>query len=76
MENLIYYYFAFSYLIMIGYANAILKDIAETYYLYREIYHQIVLEKAKHMDMSWNVYLDGTLTCDESGKPIKVERIG
>lgn len=51
------------------------KFIAETYYLYREIYHQIVLEKAKHMDMSWNVYLDGTLTCDESGKPIKVERI-
>ena len=51
------------------------KFIAETYYLYHEIYHQIVLEKAKHMDMSWNVYIDGTLTCDESGKPIKVERI-
>ena len=51
------------------------KFIAETYYLYHEIYHQIVLEKAKHMNMSCNVYLDGTLTCDESGKPIKVERI-
>ena len=51
------------------------KFIAETYYLYREIYHQIVLEKAKHMNMSCNVYLDETLTCDESGEPIKVERV-
>ena len=51
------------------------KFIAETYYLYREIYHQIVLEKAKHMNMSCNVYIDETLTCDESGEPIKVERI-
>ena len=51
------------------------KFIAETYYLYREIYHQIVLEKAKHMDMSCNVYLDETLTCSESGEPIKVERV-
>lgn len=75
MENLIYYYFAFSYLIMIGYANAILKDIAETYYLYREIYHQLTLEAAKGSDMSWNVYLGETLTCSESGEPIKVERI-
>ena len=51
------------------------KFIAETYYLYREIYHQIVLEKAKHKDMSCNVYIDGTLTCDDSGEPIKVERV-
>ena len=51
------------------------KFIAETYYLYREIYHQIVLEKAKRMNMSCNVYIDETLTCDESGEPIKVERI-
>lgn len=51
------------------------KFIAETYYLYREIYHRLTLEAAKHKDMDWNVYLDGTLTCDESGKPIKVERI-
>ena len=51
------------------------KFLAETYYLYREIYHQIVLEKAKHMDMSWNVYIDETLTCSESGEPIKIERI-
>lgn len=52
------------------------KFIAETYYLYREIYHQLTLEASKHKDMCWNVYLDETLTCDESGEPIKVERIG
>lgn len=51
------------------------KFIAETYYLYREIYHQLTLEAAKHKDMSWNVYLGETLTCKESGEPIKVERI-
>ena len=51
------------------------KFIAETYYLYREIYHQLTLEAAKHMDMDWNVYLSKTLTCDESGEQIKVERI-
>lgn len=52
------------------------KFIAETYYLYREIYHQLTLEAAKHKDMGWNVYLGETLTCSESGEPIKVERIG
>ena len=51
------------------------KFIAETYYLYREIYHQLTLEAAKHKDMSWNVYIDETLTCSESGEPIKVERV-
>ena len=51
------------------------KFIAETYYLYREIYHQLILEAAKHKDMGWNVYLGETLTCEESGEPIKVERI-
>ena len=51
------------------------KFIAETYYLYREIYHQLTLEAAKHKDMDWNVYLGETLTCDESGEPIKAERI-
>ena len=51
------------------------KFIAETYYLYREIYHQLTLEEAKHKDMGWNVYLSETLTCNESGEPIKVERI-
>ena len=51
------------------------KFLAETYYLYREIYHQLTLEDAKHKDMGWNVYLGDTLTCNESGEPIKVERI-
>ena len=51
------------------------KFLAETYYLYREIYHQMTIEDAKHKDMGWNVYLGETLTCDESGEPIKVERI-
>ena len=51
------------------------KFIAETYYLYREIYHQLTLEAAKHKDMSWNVYIDETLTCNESGEPIKIERV-
>ena len=51
------------------------KFIAETYYLYREIYHQMTIEDAKHKDIGWNVYLGETLTCDESGEPIKVERI-
>ena len=51
------------------------KFLAETYYLYREIYHQMTIEDAKHKDIGWNVYLGETLTCDESGEPIKVERI-
>ena len=51
------------------------KFLAETYYLYREIYHQVTLDDAKHRYMDWNVYLGETLTCDESGEPIKVERI-
>lgn len=51
------------------------KFIAETYYLYREIYHQLTLDVAKHRNMGWNVYFGETLTCTESGEPIKVERI-
>ena len=51
------------------------RFIAETYYLYREIYHQLTLETAKHKDMGYNVYLGETLTCSESGEPIKVERV-
>ena len=52
------------------------KFIAETYYLYREIRHQITLDEAKYKDIGLDVYLGETLTCDESGEPIKVERIG
>ena len=51
------------------------KFIAETYYLYREIYHQLTLEAAKRKDIGWNVYLGDTLTCKDSGETIKVERI-
>ena len=51
------------------------KFIAETYYLYREIYHQMTLEEANRKYMGWNVYIGGTLTCSDSGEPIKVERI-
>ena len=51
------------------------KFIAETYYLYREIYHQVTLDKAKDKDMDWNVNLGETLTCKDSGEPIKVERV-
>ena len=51
------------------------KFLAETYYLYREIYHQLTLEEAKYQDMSWNVYSGETLTCNDSGETIKVERI-
>ena len=51
------------------------KFLAETYYLYREIYHQITRDVAKYVDMGCNVYLNETLTCSESGEPIKVERI-
>ena len=51
------------------------KFLAETYYLYREIYHQVTLDEAKHRGMSWSVYLGDTLTCKDSGEPIKVERI-
>ena len=51
------------------------KFIAETYYLYREIYHQVTLDEAKSKDISWNVYFSDTLTCKDSGEPIKVERI-
>ena len=51
------------------------KFLAETYYLYREIYHQLTLEAANHKNMGLNVYLGETLTCKDSGEPIKVERI-
>ena len=51
------------------------KFLAETYYLYREIRHKITLDEEKYEDMGWNVYLGDTLTCSESGEPIKVERI-
>ena len=51
------------------------KFLAETYYLYREIYHQVAIETAMHKNMGWNVYIGDTLRCDNSGEPIKVEVI-
>lgn len=47
--------------------------IAQTYYLYREIYHRLTEEEAKEKDVDWNVYLSETLTCEDSGEPIKVD---
>lgn len=49
------------------------KFIAETYYLYREMLHCLAVERNKEEDMSWNVYLDETLRCADSGEPIKLE---
>lgn len=51
------------------------KFIAETYYLYREIYHKVTTERNKEVDMGYNVYLGSTLRCKDSGEPIKVEPI-
>ena len=51
------------------------KFIAETYYLYREIYHIVTKERSKEVDMGCNVYLGSTLRCKDSGEPIKVEPI-
>lgn len=53
------------------------KFIAETYYLYRRIYEEKTKERAKTENFPFgNVYLGETLTCKDSGEPIKVERIG
>lgn len=46
------------------------KFIAQSYYLYREIYHQHNL--AKGID---NVYTSETLRCADSGEPIQVKVI-
>lgn len=51
------------------------KFLAETYYIYREIYHKLTIEEATRNDIGWNVYLGETLTCNESGEPIRVEII-
>lgn len=52
------------------------KFIAETYYLYRKIYEMTTKDRAKTEDFPLgNVYLGETLTCKDSGEPIKVERI-
>jgi hypothetical protein len=49
------------------------KFIAQTYYLYREIYHQLELNRENPHD--WNVYQSETLTCADSGEPIKITKL-
>ena len=46
------------------------KFIAETYYIYREILHQ--LTDPSH---TWNVYSGETLRCENSGDPIVIEEV-
>lgn len=46
------------------------KFIAQSYYLYREIYHQYNL--VERID---NVYTSETLRCADSGEPIKIKVI-
>lgn len=48
------------------------KFLAETYYIYRELRHQLTIREERK---DYNVYHSGTLTCDDSGEPIKVEEI-
>lgn len=48
------------------------KFLAETYYLYREILHQLTIRNCKD---DWSVYNSSTLTCAESGEPIIIEEV-
>ena len=43
------------------------RMIAQTYYLYREMRHQYTLANNYN-----NVYTSPTLTCEDSGEPIKI----
>jgi hypothetical protein len=47
--------------------------IAQTYYLYREIYHQ--LEVSSESQHDWSVYQSETLRCTDSGEPIKITKL-
>lgn len=46
------------------------KFLAETYYIYREILHQLTCPKD-----TWNVYSGSTLRCKDSGEPIIIEEV-
>lgn len=46
------------------------KFIAESYYIYREIIHQLTVDKGIK-----NVYSSPTLTCEDSGEPILIEKV-
>lgn len=48
------------------------KLIAETYYIYRELRHQLTIRRDKQ---DWNVYNSETLRCEDSGEPIEVKEI-
>jgi hypothetical protein len=48
------------------------KFIAQTYYLYREIYHQLEVNAPIH---GYTVYQSETLRCDNSGEPIKITKL-
>jgi hypothetical protein len=48
------------------------KFLAESYYLYREIYHQLTIQERSD---DWSVYNSETLRCKESGSPIKLTLI-
>lgn len=48
------------------------KFIAETYYIYREITHQLTIQ---HPHNECNVYDGPTLTCDHSGPAITVRKL-
>jgi hypothetical protein len=47
--------------------------IAQTYYLYREIYHQLDVNREPQGD--WNVYQSETLRCADSGEPITITKL-
>lgn len=48
------------------------KFLAETYYIYREILHQLTIRNDKD---DWSVYNGSTLRCAESGEPIIIEEL-
>lgn len=48
------------------------KFLAETYYIYREILHQLTIRDSKD---DWSVYNGSTLRCADSGEPIIIEDV-
>ena len=48
------------------------KFLAETYYIYRELRHQLTLMRNSG---EYNVYNSPTITCENSGEPIMLEEI-
>ena len=48
------------------------KFIARTYYIYREIYHQLRIQNEHD---GYNVYDSPTLTCKDSGEQIKIQKV-